>query len=216
VFELAEGAHLQYGIAANNDPMIQDQIEALGDSGTIVSVWGDLLVGVQDFNGTRIEVQRLDPPGPGGLPTSANCDSESGYLGSAEEMLEFIQHNLETGNYWPFSYAIGNPFVIGYWLSEGIAIPREQALVQLERDYLPSPEEVINISDPALFPDIVGMGGAPLTRTWGPDVDVAANLYSKGWGPDGQGEAILTIARCDYHGHDVYYWYGMLYAGAGF
>jgi len=216
VFELAEGAQLQYGLSANNDEIIQDQIEALSDSGTIVSLWGDLLVGVQDINGTRIEVLRLDPPGPGGMPSSANCDSESGYLGSAEEMLEFIRNNLETGNYWPFSYAIGNPFAIGYWLSEGISIPREQALVQLETQYLPSPEEVINISDPALFPDIVGMGGSPLARMWGPDVDVAANLYSKGWGPDGKGEAILTIARCDYHGHDVYYWYGMLYAGGGF
>jgi len=216
VFELAEGAALQYGISANNDQMIQGQIEALGDSGTIVSVWGDLLVGVQDINGTRIEVQRLDPPGPGVLPSSADCSSESGYLESAEEMLEFIQNNLETGNYWPFSYAIGNPFVIGYWLSEGISLPREQALVQLERDYLPPPDEVINISDPALFPDIVGMGGPPLAMMWGPDVDVAANLYSKGWGPDGQGEAILSIARCDYHGYDVYYWYGMLYAGGGF
>jgi len=72
-----------------------------------------MIFGVQDFNGTRIEVERVDPPSPGGLPSSGNCDSESGYLGSAEEMLEFIQNNLETGNYWPFFYAIGNPFVIG-------------------------------------------------------------------------------------------------------
>jgi len=152
-----------------------------------------------------------NPVEPGALPASGSC--ESGYLGSVEEAIELIQYNLEIGNYYPFSYFIGNPFVIGYWRSEGVALPREEAYQHLIENYLPSPEEVIVITDPAQFPNLEGM---PLDSFWGPDVDVAANLYSKGWGPDGQGEAILVVARCIGASYDTYYWYGMLYAGGGF
>jgi len=211
VFELAEGIPVWYGINASDDPILQGQIDALSDSGTLVSVWGDLLVGVQDVNGTRIEVRRLDPPGPGGLPSSSTCDS--GYLGNVDDMLDALQYNLEIGNYYPFSYMIGNPFVIGYWRSEGVILPREEAFTQLQDNYFPSPDEGVFISDPALFPNLDGM---PLENMWGPDVTVAANLYSKGWGQDGQGEAILSVARCDRDGSYGYYWYGMLYAMGGF
>ena len=212
IFELSGGIPIWYGIAANEDEIIQSQIEAVSDSDTIVSVWGDLLVGVQDINGTRIEVRRLDPPGPGAPPSSKAC--ESGYLPELEATLELIQYNLEIGNYYPFSYSIGNPFVIGYWGSEGVILPREEALEQLKTNYFPSPDEVVFISDPALFPDLEGM---PLENMWGPDVDIAANLYSKGWGPDGQGEAILAVARCrSQNENDAYYWYGMVYSMDGF
>jgi hypothetical protein len=211
VFELSGIIPIWYGIAAPNDLVIQDQIESLADSETIVNIWGDLLVGVDDVNGTRIEVNRIDPPGPGALPSSAVC--ESGYLGSVDEMLEFIQYNLEIGNHWPFSYSIGNPFVIGYWQSEGVAIPRDQAYQQLTESYLPSPEEVVIITDQAEYPDLLGM---PVETVFGPNVDVAATLYSKGWGPEGQDEAILYIARCQGDTYDAYFWYGMLYAGGGF
>jgi hypothetical protein len=211
VLEMAEGVPVWYGIAANEDDIIQSQIESLSDSETIVSVWGDLLVGVPDVNGTRIEVSRLDPPAPGALPSSSTC--ESGYMSTADEALEVLQYSLEIGNFYPFTYLMGNPFVIGYWRSEGVSLPRQEAFTQLETNYLPSPEQVVIISDPALFPSL---DGTPLSTMWGPDVDVAANLYSTGWGPDGQGEAILVISRCQQDTYDAYYWYGMLYAMDGF
>jgi hypothetical protein len=208
VFELSGGVPVWYGISGNNDSIIQGEIEALSDTDTIVTIWGDLLVGVDGVNGTRIDVRMIDPPGPNMMPSPTSCDSESGYLGSVEEMVEFIKTNLETGNHWPFSYAIGNPFVIGYWLSEGVVLPREEAYQQLTTDLLPSPDNAVVITDPALFPDL---GGRSLETIWGPDVDVAATIYSKGWGSDGQQEAILSVARCDSNGQDVYYWYGMMY-----
>jgi len=152
-----------------------------------------------------------DPAEPGALPTSGSCDS--GYLGSIDEALEFIQYNLEIGNYWPFSYFIGDPFVIGYWQSEGVAIPRDQAYQQLTDQYLPSPEEVVIITDREEYPDLFG---TPVENIFGPDVDVATTLYSKGWGEDGQGEAIIYIARCHENSNDAYFWYGILFAGNGF
>jgi hypothetical protein len=69
------------------------------------------------------------------------------------------------------------------------------------------PVQVFEYIDPADFPDLDGI---PLETIWGPDVDVAANLFSPGWGQDGQTEAIISIARCEHHGNDVYYWYGVL------
>ncbi len=83
----------------------------------------------------------------------------------------------------------------------------------LETELLPSPEEVVVISDPTLFPTLDGI---PLETMWGPDVEVAASLYSQGWGPDGQAEAILVIARCTDNEYDAYYWYGIVYAMKGF
>jgi len=208
-FELSGGIPIRYGIASPFEPSIQDQIEALVDTDTIVNVWGDMLVSVEDINGTRIEVTRIDPPSPGALPSSAAC--ESGYVGSVEEAIEFVQYNLETGNHWPFSYFIGNPFVIGYWQSEGVSIPREDAYQQLTDYLLPSPEEAFITTDKAEYPSDYDLYGISVEDMWGPDVDVAATLYSKGWGPKGQEEAIIIIARCHQDGYDAYFWYGMLY-----
>jgi hypothetical protein len=211
VFELSGDVPVWFGISAGNDQLIQEQIDSLANTDTIVNLWGDLLVGVDDVNGTRITVQRMDPPGPGALPSSAVCDT--GYMGVLEETIDLITYNIEIGNYYPLSYTIGNPFVIGYWRSEGVTLPRQEAYQQLTENYLPSPDEVVFITDPDQFPDLDGM---PLETMWGPDVDVAANLYSKGWGPTGQDEAIIVVARCGQNGQEGYFWYGMLYAMGGF
>jgi hypothetical protein len=210
VFALSGGVVATYGISGT-DEALQGQIEALSDSGTQVKVWGDLLLGGEDVNRVRIEAHQFDPSEPGALPSSAAC--EPGFFGTADEMLEVLQYNLEIGNYYPFSYSMGNPFVIGYWRSEGVTYPREQALEILKDGLFPAPGAGAFISDPALFPDLDGM---PLDSLWGPEVQVAANLYSQGWGPDGQGEAILVVAQCSSGPYDGYYWYGMLYAMDGF
>jgi len=144
------------------------------------------------------------------LPAGA-CDP--GYLGTPEEVQDVIKYNLEIGNYYPFSYMMGNPFVIGYWQGEGVILPREEALNQLKSNYLPLPENVISTSDPALFPSF---GGVKFEDMWDPEVDVVAALYSKGWGADGLGEAMLAIARCSQNGNDSYFWYGVMIAGMGF
>lgn len=150
------------------------------------------------------------------LPTNTSlppgtCDP--GYLGTPEEVQEAIKDNLEIGNYFPFTYLMGNPFVMGYWGGEGAVLTNQEALDQLKTNYLPSPENVVSTTDPALFPSF---GGIKFEDMWGPDVDVVAALYSKGWGPEGIGEAMLAIARCSQNGNDSYFWYGMMYGGRGF
>ncbi len=210
VFVLSDGVPVVYGISGW-DGVLQGQIEALSDSGTQVKVWGDLLVGMVGASGAQIEARQLDPSTPRALPSSASC--EPGFFGTADEMLEVLQYNLEIGNYYPFSYSMGNPFVVGYWRSEGVTYPRQEALEILKDGMFPAPGAGVFITDPALFPYLDGM---PLNSVWGPDVRVAANLYSQGWGLDGQGEAILVVAQCSGESYDGYYWYGMLYAMDGF
>ena len=48
---------------------------------------------------------------------------------------------------------------------------------------------------------------------WGPDAEIVAHIYSPGWGPDGQGAALLAIGHCPDGG---YYWHGLIYAMNGF
>jgi len=144
------------------------------------------------------------------LPAGA-CDP--GNLGTPEEVQEVLKYNLEIGNYYPFSYLIGNPFVMGYWGGEGAVLTNQEAFEQLKANYLPLPENVVSTTDPALFPSF---GAVKFEDMWDPDVDVVAALYSTGWGADGVGEAMLAIARCSQNGIDSYFWYGMMYAGMGF
>jgi hypothetical protein len=144
------------------------------------------------------------------LPAGA-CDPWN--LSTAEDMQNALSYSLEVGDHSPSAFMMGNPFMIGYYAGEGVSLSREEALDQLKSSYLPSPENVVNITDPALFPDF---GAVKFEDMWGPDVDVVAALYSQGWGADGLGEAMLAIARCSQGGNDSYYWYGVMIAGRGF
>ena len=140
-------------------------------------------------------------------PQLSNSVCDSGYLGSVEEVIEVVQYNIGIGNYDPFSYLIGDPFIFGFWQSEGLSLSRGEAYQELVNNYLPSPDKFIVYADPAEFPDL---NGIPLENMWGPDVDVAGSLYSTGWGPDGASEAIVVIARCQEETYDTYYWYSIL------
>jgi hypothetical protein len=49
----------------SNDETILSQIENLRDSGTVVRVWGDLMTGIPDVNGSRIQANRIEIITPG-------------------------------------------------------------------------------------------------------------------------------------------------------
>jgi len=49
------------------DPAVQAQIEALRDSGKIVSLYGTLLSNVPDYNGSQIKVDRIEEQASGGF-----------------------------------------------------------------------------------------------------------------------------------------------------
>lgn len=105
--------------------------------------------------------------------------------------------------------AMGDSFVIGFWRSEGITVPPEEAPQQIY-NYLPEGALIQHYTDPANFPALDGMDASQM---FGPDVAVEDILYTVGWGEDGHGEALLYVAR-DASG-DLY-WHGMVIALAGF
>ena len=105
---------------------------------------------------------------------------------------------------------MGETFAIGNWLSEGQTLAPAEAMEQLRLFLLPDPASVSFIRDRALFPDLGNMDPA---TAFGPDVQIVDLVFSQGWGTDGRGEAILTIAQ----GADgSQYWQGIIYAPAGF
>ena len=53
------GQVIYFGIDSM-DPAVQSQIEALRDSGRIVHLYGTLLSNVPDYNGSQIQVDRLE------------------------------------------------------------------------------------------------------------------------------------------------------------
>ncbi len=53
------GQVIYFGIDST-DPAVQSQIEALRDSGRIVHLYGTLLSNVPDYNGSQIQVDRID------------------------------------------------------------------------------------------------------------------------------------------------------------
>ena len=58
-FVLVGDLNLWYGIWGA-DPAIDSQLEDLRDTGTVIRVWGDLLAGIMDGNGTQIQVSRFE------------------------------------------------------------------------------------------------------------------------------------------------------------
>lgn len=72
VFELAGKFPMQFSIDSL-DESLHTQLEELRDTGALVKVWGELLTGIPDVNGSRIHVARLQvlQPGQQAQPTQS-------------------------------------------------------------------------------------------------------------------------------------------------
>ncbi len=134
---------------------------------------------------------------------------EPGFFGDLDELVDVLIYNLEIGNDRALEPTMGNPFAMSYWRSEGLSLSRDEATATLRGGLFPI-GKITSTREEAQFP---ALDGTPLASLWPPEVEIAANLYSAGWGGDGNGEAILAIARC---ADGTYYWYGLLYAPQGF
>lgn len=70
----------------SNDTAIRDQLASLQDTHTVVRVWGELMNGVPDVNGTRIQVTRVEVVGelpiPAPAPTESATEPVDGWIGT--------------------------------------------------------------------------------------------------------------------------------------
>ncbi len=116
---------------------------------------------------------------------------------------------LMSGDYQTLEDLMGDSFIIGTWQSEGRALAPAEAVEELRLNLLPDPAAFRFTDDRSLFPDL---GDVDPTKAFGLRVKVVDLVYSAGWSPDGQGEAILAIGL----NPEGQYWLGMIYAPAGF
>ena len=115
--------------------------------------------------------------------------------------------NLAAGPSW-----MADPFIIGYWGSEGREDNPFDIIEELRSSRLPADPSLpmTFTADREAFPPLAGM---PVEVMFGSDQDVALVIYSEGWGLDGQGAALLYFAE-DTEG-DLY-WYALVYSQTHF
>lgn len=107
-----------------------------------------------------------------------------------------------------YDHFINDPFMIGYWQSEGAERTPLEMANELSNALLPTDTSGLTFTtDRDEFPPLYGM---PPENMFGPDVNVAEIIYSEGWGQDSSGAALLYIVQDECGG---YYWHGMVVAG---
>ena len=129
--------------------------------------------------------------------------------GDASQFESMLVDALNARDFEMLKELMGDSFMIGYWLSEGVSSTPEEAIEQLQQNLL-HPSSPIT-ADPDK--DLVALLGVDPVTIVGPDVVEARPLFTSGWGPEGKDEAILFIAE---QPDGALYWYGLLFAREGF
>jgi hypothetical protein len=127
-----------------------------------------------------------------------------------ESIVLTLPEALANQDYAALEALMGEPFIIGYWRSEGLTLTLAEAIEQLQVNLLPNPDEATFTVDPELFPDL---GEFDPMQAFGPDVLITDLIYSQGWGMDGEDEAILAVAQSSEGNR---YWHGIIYGLGGF
>jgi hypothetical protein len=196
--ELKDGTQIRFGGGSTDDGSYEDYLANTRDT---------LLKILASYQPTVKRVYRTDAAEPESMPGGTAC--EPGYFRDLEEAISVLMYDINVRDYAGLKSMMGEPFVIGYWRSEGVSLSREAAIQTLSGGIFP-PGKITYTQDESQFPDLEG---TPLSSIWPADVDMAAQIYSPNWGGDEAGAAILALARCS---DSRYYWYGILYANAGF
>ena len=100
-------------------------------------------------------------------------------------------------------------FMLAYWQSEGLALEPDAAIEQLDLNLLSASPTLV--AEPEK--DLTALLGLDPVTILGPEVTEVEPLFISGLGSDGQAEAILFTAK---HADGRPYWYGLLFAPAGF
>jgi hypothetical protein len=106
---------------------------------------------------------------------------------------------------------MADPFLIGYWRSQGHAATPREITAELLAQRLPADTSLpmAFTTDREAFPPL---GGQPAEALLGPEVKIDLIVYSEGWGPEGQGAALLYFAQVG----DRYLWHSLVYAPTHF
>ena len=86
------GQIIYFGIDSM-DPAVQAQIEALRDSGKIVHLYGTLLSNVPDYNGSQIQVDRIEEQASGGYMPPGTSEEIADWWGVIESTQPGAQYD---------------------------------------------------------------------------------------------------------------------------
>lgn len=124
------------------------------------------------------------PGGPGATP------------GTVESVACNIQDALRSRNISALLGYLEDPFLIGYWLSEGVFYSPQDFLLYLPQLYnFNDPNYTPRLSfttDRSQFPDL---GGRPVEEVFGPEVNIVEVIFSEGWGFDGDQETLIYLSQ---------------------
>ncbi len=155
------------------------------------------------------------PPGPSAPRTPTPVPTDPGPPSPAEtpELASFVaqlQAVLSERN-WDQAQALMAPtFVIGYWRDQVYPpVDPAQAVGHIRTFLLPAGPPTFPEPDAPLS---VMVGNRDPLSLWAPELNVVHLLYSRGWGEDALGEALLAIGQTE----DGYRWVGVLAAPRGF
>jgi hypothetical protein len=195
--ELEDGTQIRFGGGSTSDGSYEDYLANTRE--ILLQILSSYQPTVKRVYRTEAEV--------GSMPGEIFC--EPGYFSDLDEAISVLLYDINVRDYAGLKALMGEPFTIAYWRSEGVSLPREEAIRTLSGGIFP-PGKVSYTQDESQFP---GLDGMLLYSLWPPEVDIAAQVYSTNWGGNEAGAAILTFARCS---DGRYYWYGILYASDGF
>ncbi len=130
---------------------------------------------------------------------------------NTETYVRALAAALQGKNFDALENMMGDPFTIGYWLSEATQPTRVQALGLIKKWVTPANDMTVDIADKTDQTKLLN-GVNPLGM-WDPNVKIVKSVYVKGLGESGKDEALLLIAQ---RADQSLYWYGMLFAGGGF
>ncbi len=122
---------IQYGLWAEDGPLA-DQLASLRDSGTVVRVWGQLIAGIPDWNGTQIQASRFElvESPSGAVPAAPNWPEGD----PATEL--YVNQDYGYQLWLPPAAAITEYGVAGFPSDElPTGMTAEQYLAQLQEQY---------------------------------------------------------------------------------
>jgi hypothetical protein len=140
-----------------------------------------------------------------------SLDCGPGSVGANPDTAMYVACNVQDGlrsrNTSALLGYMADPFIIGYWLSEGVSESPEIQIQTIQGLYNYQDENYVPrltfTTDRDLFPEL---DGRPLEGRFGPDVNVVEVIYSQGWG-EGDSEALIFISQ-DTAG--IFKWHSML------
>lgn len=149
---------------------------------------------------------------PGGVPTpvgSAGPSEPSGGKLVADPVvfINLLQQGLTERDKAALQSMMGDTFTLAFWRSEGMQVTPGEAIQQILNNYVP--DGAAPVLDPD-HPVIASLFAEPTITEAGEEL---IPVHVSGWGDEGQGEAILFIAR---RANGSLYWQGALTALGGF